>query len=194
MKQETARLDFQRMEQPEFSHAEAVEILGVSGNTLSVWNKRGFVSDISLFGTEPASPKATPGSGNHRRYCAVDMIYLYLFKRLSRYLGQVEAARLALNCVPLVVAQFHMTAAAETVDELDQTDCGAHLAFFEQGAGYSVELIAPKSEKDRLENPNRLAEWIRARGEDAVVVVSVYWVALNLFSRMADVKAARQTK
>ena len=193
MKTEIAALDFKRMEQPEFSHAEAVEILGVTGNTLLTWNKRGFTLRVVLFGTEPVSPKSKPGRGNHRRYSVSDLIYLHLFRKMTVYLGQVEAARMALSCVPLVLAQFQMTFATETANELDETDCGAYLVF-EQGDGHAMQFIAPNSEKGRMADPNLLSKWFRESGDDSVAVISIYWVALNLFSRMADVRAARQAK
>jgi hypothetical protein len=191
MKQEIARLNFERMKQPEYSHREALEILEVTENTLLTWHKRGFTRAIDLFNPAEATPATAPGRGNRRKYGAVDLAYLYVFKRLVRYIGQVHAAVIAMSCAPLVVAQFWMTAAAETAEEMDQTDCGQFLVVSECEGAYSVEMVGPKSEKDRRANPSPLPQWIRSAGHDDMVVISIYWVTLHLFARMADVKGRR---
>src|SRR5450759_3099923 len=46
MRQALPKLDFKKLEQPEFSHGETLQITGLTADTLLTWHKRGAVPAI----------------------------------------------------------------------------------------------------------------------------------------------------
>jgi len=182
--------DIDRMAEPEWSHREAAEILGVTLNTLQTWHKGGY----SLASSEAP---AHPGRGNRRKYNAMDLAHLYAFSVLIPHVGRAQAAVATVSCAPVVLAQLWASFGKEPGAGLEDTDCGAHLAIYPKAEtahspfGHVVEVLRPGVIEDRNSNPSRLQDWIRKSGHDAVVVVSVYSLLRNLLARIADVRSKR---
>src|SRR3974377_1011585 len=75
MREHAPLSDFQAYQTPEFSHAEVLEITGLTADTLLTWHKRGVI-----VGSEGSQAL---GRGHRRKYSEFEVVRLAIMKHLA---------------------------------------------------------------------------------------------------------------
>ncbi|HWQ56816.1 MAG TPA: MerR family transcriptional regulator [Bryobacteraceae bacterium] len=169
------------LREPEFSHGEAMEILGASCGittaTLMTWYKRDLV---------PLPEHGNPGRGHRRQYSAQDLLTLHVMKIVMPAVGQAQCELVAHDCTWIAVKHYWATlpSAADT-DGFPE-----------------VYLVISRRAQDFAVNPvaaGELSEWIRETScADADLVqpeirvfINLREVFVKLLARIAEVKEKR---
>lgn len=169
------------LREPDFSHGEAIEILGASCGittaTLMTWYKRGLV---------PIPEHGNPGRGHHRKYTTQDLLTLHLMKIVMPYVGQAQCELVAHDCAWIAVKHYwaNLPRAAESDDFPE-----VYLVLSRRALDFAVNPVAA----------GELQEWIRETScadADLVqpeirVLINLREVFVKLLARIAEVKEKR---
>jgi hypothetical protein len=181
MKKALPPLDLNRLREPEFSHAEALEITGLTADTLLTWHKRGVVANTG-------GVKAM-GRGHRRKYSVADLAYLSVLKHLSPRMPLPFAVAVAADAQMAVIKTYDMMRFREGLDEIDAMP-GVSLITYEDATGQiRFDLIADREEKGLPTWPaGGIATWMRQYGICSVTVIDMTTVTLTLFGRIGIIK------
>lgn len=166
------------LREPEFSHGEALEVLGITRDTLMTWYKRDLV---------PLPDHDNPGRGHRRKYSAQDLLALRMMTLVMPYVGQSQSNLVAHDCTWIAVKHYwSRLMRAEGGDDFPQ----AYLVLSRRTLDFAVNLVGA----------GELESWIRETScmdvvdpeqPEIQVVISLRDVFVTILSRIAQVKAKR---
>jgi hypothetical protein len=109
---------------PEFTHREALDILGVTQDTLMSWFKRDLV---------PLPKHDNPGRGHRRKYSARDLLTLQLMRVVLPFVGQAEAGVAARDAAQILLDYWLRSHGGEFA--------ATFIVLGRRERGYSVDLV-----------------------------------------------------
>jgi hypothetical protein len=188
---------------PDFTHREALDILGVTQDTLMSWFKRDLV---------PLPKHDNPGRGHRRKYSALDLLVLRLMQTVLPFVGQTDAgpvahdvAQIFLNGYWLRVqgGEFHsafiVLGRRERGYAVDLVDASGLAQFFADTS--FVETDRYELQRFLQEQPNATAEWIAEQmgkfdsrilvSPEARIVIDTRATIVGLLSRTNTTREAR---
>ena len=187
MREALPKLDLKKLEQPEFSHGETLQITGLTADTLLTWHKRGVVPDIG--------ERDQGGRGHRRKYSAMHLAYLMVLKQLSGKMPLVVAGMAAANAVPLILGTFMLLRYTENADEIEAMPSLVLVAYEDDAGQTRFELFS--SEEGRgipTIPPGGIEQWMRALNIQSATILNIVSLTLLLFWNIGDVKEKRSPR
>lgn len=187
MRQALPKIDLKKLEQPEFSHGETLQITGLTADTLLTWHKRGVVPDIG--------ERDQGGRGHRRKYSAMHLAYLMVLKQLSGKMPLLMAGMAAANAVPLILGTFMLLRYTENADEIEAMPSLVLVAYEDDAGQTRFELFS--SEEGRgipTIPPGGIEQWMRALNIQSATILNIVSLTLLLFWNIGDVKEKRSPR
>ena len=187
MREALPKLDLKKLEEPEFSHGETLQITGLTADTLLTWHKRGVVPDIG--------ERDQGGRGHRRKYSAMHLAYLMVLKQLSGKMPLLVAGMAAANAVPLILGTFMMLRYTENADEIEAMPSLVLVAYEDDAGQTKLELFTSK-EKQGIPTipPCGIEQWMRALNIQSATILNIVSLTLMLFWNIGDVKEKRSPR
>jgi hypothetical protein len=187
MREALPKLDLKKLEEPEFSHGETLQITGLTADTLLTWHKRGVVPNIG--------DRDQGGRGHRRKYSAMHLAYLMVLKQLSGKMPLLVAGMAAANAVPLILGTFMMLRYTENADEIEAMPSLVLVAYEDDAGQTKLELFTSK-EKQGIPTipPCGIEQWMRALNIQSATILNIVSLTLMLFWNIGDVKEKRSPR
>ena len=187
MRQALPKIDLKKLEQPEFSHGETLQITGLTADTLLTWHKRGVVPDIG--------ERDQGGRGHRRKYSAMHLAYLMVLKQLSGKMPLVMAGMAAANAVPLILGTFMMLRYTENADEIEAMPSLVLVAYEDDAGQTRFELFSSEEGRGIPTIPfGGIERWMRALNIQSATILNIVSLTLMLFWNIGDVKEKRSPR
>ena len=187
MREALPKLDLKKLEQPEFSHGETLQITGLTADTLLTWHKRGVVPDIG--------ERDQGGRGHRRKYSAMHLAYLMVLKQLSGKMPLVVAGMAAANAVPLILGTFMLLRYTENADEIEAMPSLVLVAYEDDSGQTRFELFSSEEGRGIPTIPHGgIDQWMRALNIQSATILNIVSLTLLLFWNIGDVKEKRSPR
>jgi len=187
MRQALPKLDFKKLEQPEFSHGETLQITGLTADTLLAWHKRGVVPDIG--------ERDQGGRGHRRKYSAMNLAYLMVLKQLAGKMPLVMAAMAAANAVPAILGTFMLLRYTEHADEIDALPSLILVAYEDDAGKIRFEVFTSKEGQGLPVIPaGGIEKWMRSLNIQSATILNIVSLTLLLFWNIGDAKEKRSPR
>jgi len=181
MREQARVTDLQAYQKPEFSHAEVLEITGLTADTLLTWYKRGVV--ITSEGTE------AKGRGHRRKYSEHDVTRLMIMKLLAPTIPLPLASAMAGSASLMVLLASQMAAFRETRDELDEMPGASLLAYHDSAGRPRFDLVGDAHHEGLDPLPaGGISAWMRNAGVSAVTVLDINIIMFKLYAAFTNVR------
>ena len=181
MREHAPLSDFQAYQTPEFSHAEVLEITGLTADTLLTWHKRGVI-----VGSEGSQAL---GRGHRRKYSEFEVVRLAIMKHLAPTMALPMAAAGAAAASAMVFLVTQLAAYRETIEELEAMPGVGLLAYHDSTGTPHFDLVGDADFPGLTPLPSGgLAAWMRKR---RVTIVTVLDLNLLMFALYAAAEAVR---
>lgn len=180
-------VDFDKLQEPAFSHTETLQITGLTTDTLHTWHKRGVLIAIA--------EKQPPGRGHRRRYSVLDLIYLSLLREFSGKIPLVAAGWISVRGVQAVLGTYDLIRACESAEDFDQIPSMALIAYEDEEAQTKFNVFMDKKQDGDLAlPPGGILGWMRSTNIRSAVVVDIATLTLQLFAKIGDVTLQQQRR
>ena len=187
MREALPKIDLKKLEQPEFSHGETLQITGLTADTLLTWHKRGVVPDIG--------ERDRGGRGHRRKYSAMHLAYLMVLKQLSGKMPLVLAGMAAANAVPLILGTFMLLRYTENADEIEAMPSLVLVAYEDDAGQTRFELFGSEEGQGIPTIPQGgIEQWMRALNIQSATILNIVSLTLLLFWNIGDLKEKRSPR
>jgi hypothetical protein len=158
---------------PQYSHRDALNVTGLTADTILTWHKRGLVPTHA--GTVPK------GRGNRREYSEFDLAYLVVMKHLAPALPLAHAALAANSGAMMVHALNQLAGHYATAEELNAMPTAILVAYQDADGTPRYEVLghAGLPSLDPLPEGG-LPEWMRQRNLSTVTVLDLNMITFKL--------------
>lgn len=180
-------VDFDKLQEPVFSHTETLQITGLTADTLHTWHKRGVLVAIS--------EQQPPGRGHRRRYSVLDLIYLSLLREFSGKIPLVAAGWVSVKGIQAVLGIYDLIRLCENADDFDQIPSMALIAYEDEQGQTKFDVFMDKKQEGALAlPPGGIQSWMRSMNIRSAFVVDIATLTLQLFARIGDVTREQQRR
>jgi len=187
MRQQAPLPDFQAYQTPEFTHAEVLEITGLTADTLLTWHKRGVV-----VGSEGSQAQ---GRGHRRKYSEFEVVRLAIMKHLAPTMALPMAAAGAAAASAMVFLVTQLAAYRETIEELEAMPGVRLLAYHDLAGTPRFDLVGDANFPGLEPLPSGgLAAWMRKTRVTIVTVLDINMITFTLYAAAEAVRMRRRAR
>jgi len=186
-RQALPQLDFKKLEQPEFSHGETLQITGLTADTLLTWHKRGVVPNIG--------ERDQGGRGHRRKYSVMNLAYLLVLKQLAGKMPLLAAGIAAVNSTAGIIGTFMLLRYTDDADEIDALPSPFLVSYEDEAGQPKFEVFTNKEGQGLPVVPlGGIEKWMRKLNIQAATILDIVSLTLTLFWKIADVKENRSPR
>ncbi len=173
-------IDIAKLQEPWFSHGEALRITGLTADTLLTWHKRGVVPNIA--------EREQTGRGHRRRYCILDLLYLAVVKEFAGKMPLVVAGLAAMQAVRAIIATYDMIRFAESAEDVSEIPGISFVAYENETGQTKFDVFTEQDGPGVRKWPGGgIQGWMRSQNIRAATVIDITTLTLELFAKIGDV-------